>query len=191
VKDLVKGYMYENGLTVGEVAEATAGDRIPGYVEPDPKFGMGTAGGTWTFGCQGCELRVDKKTGEVIIDQFISSFDVGRVISPQMIRGQIVGGVVMGIGQTLKEKIEFSEQGKMTNGTWVRYKMPRIQDIPKKQTVIFVETPEKRGPFGARCVAEHPMVAVAPTILNALYDATGHDFFRLPVLPKDILEVLQ
>jgi CO/xanthine dehydrogenase Mo-binding subunit len=191
VKDLARGYMYENGLTVGEVAEATAGDRIPGYVEPDPKFGMGTAGGTWTFGCQGCELRVDKKTGEVIIDQFISSFDVGRVISPQMIRGQIVGGVVMGIGQTLKEKIEFSEQGKITNATWVRYKMPRIHDIPKKQSVIFAETPEKRGPFGARCVAEHPMVAVAPTILNALYDATGRDFFRLPVLPKDILEALQ
>jgi CO/xanthine dehydrogenase Mo-binding subunit len=191
VKDLARGYMYENGLTIGEVAEATAGDRIPGYVEPDPKFGMGTAGGTWTFGCQGCELRVDKKTGEVIIDQFISSFDVGRVISPQMIRGQIVGGVVMGIGQTLKEKIEFSDQGKITNATWVRYKMPRIHDIPKEQTVILVETPEKRGPFGARCVAEHPMVAVAPTILNALYDATGHDFFRLPVFPKDIVEALQ
>ena len=108
-----------------------------------------------------------------------------------MIRGQIVGGVVMGIGQTLKEKIEFSEQGKMTNATWVRYKMPRIQDVPRRQTVIFVETPEKRGPFGARCIAEHPMVAVAPTILNALYDATGHEFFRLPVLPKDILEALQ
>jgi CO/xanthine dehydrogenase Mo-binding subunit len=108
-----------------------------------------------------------------------------------MIRGQIVGGVVMGIGQTLKEKIEFSEQGKITNATWVRYKMPRISDIPKKQSVICVETPEKRGPFGARCVAEHPMVAVAPTILNALYDATGRDFFRLPVLPKDILEALQ
>lgn len=190
VRDLARGFSYENGLTVGEVVEATAGDRLPGYVEPDPKFGMGAAGGTWTFGCQGCELRVDKKTGEVMIDQFISSFDVGRVISPQMIRGQIVGGVVMGIGQTLKEQLKFSEQGKMTNATWVRYKMPRIKDIPRKQSVICVETPEKRGPFGARCIAEHPMVAVAPTILNALYDATGHEFVRVPVLAEDILEVL-
>jgi len=190
VRDLARGFSYENGLTVGEVVEATAGDRLPGYVEPDPKFGMGTAGGTWTFGCQGCELRVDKKTGEVRIDHFVSSFDVGRVISPQMIRGQIVGGVVMGIGQTLKERVEFSEQGKMTNATWVRYKMPRLKDAPRKQSVICVETPEKRGPFGARCIAEHPMVAVAPAILNALFDATGHEFVRVPVLPKDILEVL-
>ncbi len=190
VKDLVRGYMYENGLTVGEVAEATAGDRLPGYVEPDPKFGMGTAGGTWTFGCQGCELKIDKKTGEVIIDKFVSSFDVGRVISPQMIRGQIVGGVVMGIGQTLKEKVEFSEDGKMANATWMKYKMPRIKDIPKKQVVMCVETPEIRGPYGARCIAEHPMVAVSPTILNAIFDATGHDFFRIPVTPGDILEVM-
>ncbi len=182
--------MYENGLTVGEVAEATAGDRLPGYVEPDPKFGMGTAGGTWTFGCQGCELRIDKKTGQVIIDKFVSSFDVGKVISPQMIRGQIVGGVVMGIGQTLKEKIKFSDDGKMTNATWMKYKMPRINEIPKKQVVICVETPEVRGPYGARCIAEHPMVAVSPTILNAIFDATGHDFFHVPVTPSEILEVM-
>ena len=190
VKDLARGYMHENGLTVGEVAEATAGDRLPGYAEPDPKFGMGPAGGTWTFGSQGCELRVDRQTGEVIIDRFVSSFDVGKVISPQMIRGQTVGGVVMGIGQTLMEKIEFSEDGKIKNTSWAKYKIPRIKDIPGEQKTFFVETPEKRGPYGARCVAEHPMVAVSPAILNALQDALGHDFFHVPVLPEDILKVL-
>lgn len=190
VKDLARGYMHESGLTVGDVAEATAGDRLPGYMEPDPKFGMGPAGGTWTFGCQGCELRVDTVSGEVIIDRFVSSFDVGKVISPQMIRGQTVGGVVMGIGQTLKEKIEFSEKGKMKNPTWAKYKMPRIKDIPGEQNTYFVETPEVRGPYGARCIAEHPMVAVSPAILNALQDALGHDFVHVPVTPEEILQVL-
>jgi len=190
IKNLVRGYMYENGLTVGEVAEATAGDRLPGYTDPDPKFGMGSAGGTWTFGCQGCELKIDKKTGEITIDKFISSFDVGKVISPRMIRGQIVGGVVMGIGQTLKEKIEFSEDGKITNATWMKYKIPQINDAPKKQVVICVETPEIRGPYGARCIAEHPMVAVSSSILNALFDATGHNFFHIPVTSEDILKVM-
>lgn len=190
VKDLARGYMYENGLTVGEVGEATAGDRLPGYVEPDPKFGMGSAGGTWTFGCQGCELRVNKRSGEVIIDRFVSAFDVGKVISPQMIRGQTVGGVVMGIGQTLKEKIEFSEAGKIKNATWAKYKIPRIKDVPGEQTTYFVETAEAGGPYGARCVAEHPVVAVSATIVNALRDALGRDFFHVPVLPEDILAVL-
>ncbi|MBA7589188.1 Nicotinate dehydrogenase medium molybdopterin subunit [subsurface metagenome] len=107
-----------------------------------------------------------------------------------MIRGQIVGGVVMGIGQTLKEKIEFSEDGKITNATWVKYKMPRINDAPRKQVVICVETPEIRGPYGARCIAEHPMVAVSSSILNALFDATGYNFFHIPVTSEDILEVI-
>jgi CO/xanthine dehydrogenase Mo-binding subunit len=190
VKDLARGYMYENGLTVGEVGEATAGDRLPGYAEPDPNFGMGPAGGTWTFGCQGCELRVDKRSGEIILDRFISSFDVGKVISPQMIRGQTAGGVVMGIGQTLKEKIEFSEDGKMKNATWATYKIPRLEDVPRAQKAYFVETPEPGGPYGARCIAEHPTVAVSATIVNALRDALGHDFFHVPVLPEDILKVL-
>jgi carbon-monoxide dehydrogenase large subunit len=190
VSQLVRGFMGEYGVTVGEVAEATAGDRLPGYAEPEPRFGMGHCGGTWTFGCQGCELRIDKATGEIRIDHFASSFDVGKVISPQMIRGQIVGGVVMGIGQTLKEKIEIDPEGKLTNATWVKYRIPRITDIPGKQTVICVETPEVRGPYGARCIAEHPMVAVSPTILNALRDATGHDFTHIPVTAEDVLDVI-
>lgn len=188
---IARGVMGEHGLTVGEVVEATAGDRLPGYVEPDEKFGMGKAGGTWTFGSQGCQLRVDRVTGEVTIDKFVSSFDVGKVISPQMIRGQIVGGVVMGIGQTLMEKIEFDSEGKMSNATWMKYKLPRIGDVPAEQVVICEETPEERGPFGARCIAEHPMVAVSPTILNALRDATGHDFFHIPVTPRDILDAME
>lgn len=190
VRELVRGYMYKGGLTVGEVAEASASDRLPRYVEPDPRFGMGNAGGTWTFGCQGCALKIEKKTGKVIIDKFVSSFDVGRVISPQMIRGQIVGGVVMGIGQTLKEKIDFSGDGKITNANWKKYRLPTIKDMPGKQVVICVETPEARGPFGARCIAEHPMVAVSPTILNAIYDATGREFFKTPVTPEELLGVM-
>lgn len=191
VKQLVRGYMYEGGLTVGEVAEATASDRLPRYVEPDPKTGMGTAGGTWTFGSQGCELRIEKKTGKVIIDKFVSAFDIGRVISPRMVRGQIVGGVMMGIGQTLSEKIELSKEGKITNANLKKYAVPTIADMPGEQHVICLETPEIGGPFGARCIAEHPMVAVSPTILNAIYDATGHNFFETPITPEKLLGVIK
>lgn len=188
--DLVHGYMHTDGVTVGEVADATAGDRLPRYASPNAETGMGTAGGTWTFGCQGCDLRVNKQTGEITIDRFVSAFDVGRVISPQLIRGQIVGGVAMGVGQTLFEKIEFAEDGKMKNSNWMKYHMPRIDEVPKEQIVHCVETPEIRGPFGARCIAEHPMVAVSPTILNALQKATGHDFRHIPVTPDDVRGVI-
>ena len=191
VPALVRGHMGEHGLTVGTVAEATAADRLPFYMEPDPVTGMGQAGGTWTYGVQGAEVRVCRETGRIEILHFISAFDVGRVISPQMIRGQIVGGVVMGIGQTLMEQITFGPDGKMSNPMWNRYRVPRLADAPVKQTIHCVETPELRGPFGARCVAEHPMVAVVPTILNALRDATGRDFWHVPVRPEDVLTALR
>ena len=96
----------------------------------------------------------------------------------------------MGNGQTLKEKIEFSKEGKITNTSWAKYKMPRINDVPGMHMVFCVENPEMRGPYGAMCVAEHPMVAVAAVILNALQDALGHDFFHVPVTPGDIQKVL-
>ncbi len=190
VKNIVKGFMYEDGVTAGTVAEGTAGNRLPLYADPDPETGMGTAGGTWTFGSQGCEIKINKKTGEVTIEHFASSFDVGKVISPVLIRGQIVGGVVMGIGQTLKEKIEFDDEGRIKNANWNKYQIPTIRDMPKKQTVLCVETPDEGGPFGARCIAEHPMVAVTPTILNAIQDAIGFEFFHTPVTQQDILNAL-
>lgn len=190
ITDLIRGYMHMDGITAGHVAEATAADRLPRYCDPDADTGMGTAGGTWTYGCQGCDLRVNTETGEIIIDRFVSSFDVGRVISPQMIRGQIVGGVMMGIGQTLSEEISFDEQGRIANATWMKYQLPRLNDMPGEQIVQCVETPEIRGPFGARCVAEHPMVAVSPTILNALRDATGIDFFKIPLTPERVRAAL-
>jgi len=190
VPALVRGYMGEHGLTVGTVAEATAADRLPYYMEPHPETGMGHAGGTWTYGAQGAEVRVHRTTGRVDILHFVSALDVGQVISPQMIRGQIVGGVFMGIGQSITEKIEIGPDGKITNAMWNRYRVPRLSDMPAKQTVHCVETPEIRGPFGARCVAEHPMVAVSATVLNALRDATGHDFNHVPVRPDDVLAAL-
>jgi CO/xanthine dehydrogenase Mo-binding subunit len=190
VSALARGFRGERGLTVGTVAEATASDRLPFYMEPDPETGMGHAGGTWTYGAQGAEVRVSRRTGKVEVLHFVSAFDVGRVISPRMIRGQIVGGVLMGIGQTLMEEVEFGPDGVMTNPAWNRYRIPRLADRPVRQTVHCVETPEAGGPFGARCIAEHPMVAVSPTILNALRDATGHDFWRVPVRPADVLAAI-
>lgn len=190
VPALVRGFMGEHGLTVGTVAEATAADRLPYYMEPDPETGMGHAGGTWTYGAQGAEVRVCRRTGKIDILHFVTALDVGRVISPVMIRGQIVGGVMMGIGHALMEKVEFDADGKMKNSMWNKYRLPRLADMPLRQTVHCVETPEVRGPFGARCVAEHPIVAAVPAILNALRDATGHDFWHIPVVPADVLSAI-
>jgi len=189
VPRLARGYMHDDGITVGEVVQTTSDARLPRYSNPDEK-GQGQMGVTYTFGAQACELRIEKKTGKIIIDHFASSFDVGRVINPQQIRGQVVGGVMMAIGSTLHEELKFSKEGKALNPFFSKYRLPNIKDAPR-QTVEFVETPGEIGPFGARGIGEHPVVGVAPAILNAIYDALGVDFFEIPVTAEKIKKALE
>ncbi len=191
IGSLARGYMHENGLTVGVPVHTIGSYRVQGVIEPDLETGMGNAAASWTFGCQAAEIRVEKATGRVEVLHFASAFDPGRVINPTTCRGQVVGGVVQGMGATLMEKLEFKEDGTIKNANFGPYKLPRIKDAPKKQTVIFVETPNEEGPWSAKPIAEHPIVAVAPTIINAIRDATGIDFSRLPVTEADILKALK
>ena len=188
---LSRGFMAPDGLTVGAPLSATGWYRVPEITEPDPETGMGNAAGSWTFGAQGCTLRVDRQTGEVKILHFASAFDVGRAINPATARGQVTGGVVQGMGAALMEKILFTEEGVAKNVNFPAYKIPRLHNAPEKQTVVLLETPNEEGPWSAKPMAEHPIVAVAPTILNALRDATGVEFTKLPVTPEKILEALK
>lgn len=191
VHRLARGYMCDDGITIGEVVQTTADARLPRYSAPDPETGQGTMGVTYTFGAQGCLIRISKKTGEIVIDHFASAFDVGRVINPKQIRGQIVGGVSMAVGSTLCEELRFDKNGKCLNPHFGKYRFPTIRDVPRKQTVELIETPGEIGPYGARGVGEHPVIGVAPSILNAVHDAIGVDFFEIPVTPEKIMSVLK
>jgi len=190
VASLARGYSYKNGLTVGKVVETVGTFRVPGVVDPDPETGMGNAAGSWTFGCQGARIRIHKESGQIEILHFATALDPGRVINPQTARGQVTGGVVQGLGATLMEKIEFKDDGQIRNINFGPYKMPRLSHMPHKFTVDFLETPNTSGPWGAKPLGEHPIVTVAPAVLNAIRDATGADFFQLPVTSQDIKNAL-
>ena len=105
------------------------------------------------------------------MDNFASAFDVGQVINPKQIRGSVMGGVLMAIGATLYEKVEIDKDGKITNPHFYQYHLPTYKEAPC-QSVEFVETPDAVGPFGAREIGEHSVIGAAPSILNAIYDAT-------------------
>jgi len=87
--------------------------------------------------------------------------------------------------------LKFDKDGRLINPHFKTYKFPTIEDIPKKQTVEFVEVPGEIGPFGARGIGEHPVIGVAPAILNAIYDAIGVDFYRIPVTPEMIKQAIK
>ncbi len=191
VSDVARGYIYpDNGMTVGEVAQSVSDARLPRYSNWDEN-GQGTLGVQYTFGAQACEIKIEKKTGKIFIDHFASCFDMGKVINPKQYRGQILGGVLMAIGATLSEELIFDEKGVIENPHYFKYKLPTIKDIPKLSTVDALENPGEVGPFGARGVGEHPVIGVAPSILNAIYDAIGVDFYEIPVTPDKIKAVLK
>ena len=186
---LARGYMTQTGNTIGEPLQATGWYRVADIEDPDPDTGMGNVASSWTFGAQACSLRIEKTTGKVEILHFASAFDIGKAINPMLVQGQISGGVVQGLGGALMEEILFKD-GVVRNTNFSGYHIPRLKDIPKKQSMFILETPNKVGPWSAKPVAEHPIVIVAPVVLNAVADATGVEFTRIPLTPDIILKAI-
>ncbi|MBA7687567.1 putative xanthine dehydrogenase molybdenum-binding subunit XdhA [subsurface metagenome] len=94
--------------------------------------------------------------------------------------------MVQGLGSALSEEFKFSKEGRLLNPSFVDYKILTSKDIPAEMTRKIVETPQVDGPYGARGVAEHPMLAVPSALGNALCDALGIDYFKLPLNPERI-----
>lgn len=143
----------------------------------------------WTYGCQGVDIEVDTETGHIEVKKVSSVFDVGQVMNPQLLEGQLEGAIVQGMGTALWEELMLKD-GKVLNPSFVDYKIPTSDDMPE-MIVKFVENPEDTGPYGARGVAEPAMVPTAPAIANALYDATGIRLNTLPLTAEKVLKALK
>jgi CO/xanthine dehydrogenase Mo-binding subunit len=111
--------------------------------------------------------------------------EVGRVINPVLAAGQIEGGVAQAIGMTLYENVVW-QNGRMANGQMTNYIMPTAADLPPIR-VYFAENPYAFGPAGAKGIGELPMDGPAPAILNAIENATGSSFNRIPLMPEMVL----
>ena len=135
---------------------------------------------TYTFGCHGVYVEVDKETGKVKILKYVAAHDIGRAVNPMLLEGQVEGGAVMGMGYALCERL-ISEKGRIMNTTFLDYKILTTLDIPPSIKSIFIETNDEAGPFGAKGIGEPGLVPTAPAIANAIYDATGIRLRRLPM----------
>lgn len=162
----------------------------PNIRDADKKTGLGDKPVTfWTYGCNGAEVEVNKETGHVKVRKMVSSFDVGRVINPQLIEGQFEGALVQAMGTALWEDM-LMEEGVCKAPNFVDYKIPTSDDIPEME-LLFIEDPEETGPYGARGVAEPAMVPGAPAIASALYDALGVRIPRMPFTPERVLKAIK
>lgn len=157
---------------------------------PDFEKGYGNISATYAFGAQGAEVEVDIETGEVKILRMVAAHDVGKVLNPQTLKGQIYGALAQGVGYALYEKLE-SHEGRITNPNFRDYKIPRVHEMNFPIDLEFIETNDRYGPWGAKGVAEPGLVPTAPAIANAIFDAVGVRIHHLPITPEKILAALK
>ena len=183
LKDIIIQCRLEGKLTLGH------GWFNPVTTDLNEETGEGVPYATYAFATQWAEVEVDTETGEVTLLKLVAAHDVGCAINPQSVEGQIEGGCVMGQGYAILEEIVL-DKGVILNPGFSNYLIPTIEDIPKIYTTI-VEEEEVSGPFGAKGVGEPPLIPTAPAILNAVSNAIGVRFTRLPLTPETIIRALQ
>lgn len=185
---LALGYTFENGNSIGGPVIGHGRCIATGLTHLDPDTGQGLPAQFWTYGAHAVEIEVDTQTGEIEVLEIVTAIDAGKVLNPMLCRGQVAGGVVQGIGSALWEGFLFDSEGRLLNAGFVDYKIPTAKDTPRRTVQILLENPQPGGPYGARGVAEHPMIAVPSAIGNALGDALGLEFCALPLTPERVLE---
>ncbi|MGA3307797.1 MAG: xanthine dehydrogenase family protein molybdopterin-binding subunit [Xanthobacteraceae bacterium] len=169
---------------------------------PVLKFGLGldgvgsyagVPGGAPNYpnGCQVCEVEVDPETGAVHIDRFAAVDDLGMVINPMIVEGQIHGGIAQGVGQALFENIIYDkDSGQLITGSFVDYGMPRADDFPSFVSEL-VEIPAKTNPIGIKGIAESGTIGAPPTVVNAVIDALsgrGVEHLDMPLTSARVWE---
>jgi CO/xanthine dehydrogenase Mo-binding subunit len=146
----------------------------------------------YTVGAAAVTLEIDKTTGRMKVLKVVEAVDVGKALNPDLVKGQIIGGLMQGISTVLYEEMKFDHRGKMLNPNFTDYKIPTALDIPDEVVPIVIEVPQPDGPFGARGMGEHPMIPVAPMIANAIDDALGIRIKSMPITAEKLcLEILK
>jgi CO/xanthine dehydrogenase Mo-binding subunit len=189
----------EESMEIGEAAaaytEQTGGSRVigeglyrpEGVVVPDgTSYGNHSLG--YPFAAHVAEVEVDLETGQITVLCMVAVHDAGGVINPMSAEGQIEGALVQGIGYALTEDYIFRE-GRILNPDFTNYRMPTWMDAPQMK-ILFTDTLEENGPFGAKSIGEISMVPVAPAIANAVYNAVGVRLTTLPMIPENVFHAL-
>jgi CO/xanthine dehydrogenase Mo-binding subunit len=158
----------------------------PPNVHWDDEKYQGDAYGAYAWAVYVAEVSFDELTYEARVEDFVAMQEVGRVLNPVLAAGQIEGGVAQAIGFTLFENVVWKD-GRMANNQMTNYIIPTPADIPPIR-VYFEENPYAYGPGGAKGIGELPMDGAAPAILNAIENAIGVSFDRIPLMPEELMK---
>jgi carbon-monoxide dehydrogenase large subunit len=184
IRDLVKSYVESQSQDEASSTAAVEGLEATVQFQAD--------GESFPFGTTIAVVAIDRDTGVPSIERFVSVDDVGNVINPVLVEGQLIGGAVQGIGETLWEEVAFDGSGQPLSGTLMEYAVPRAEWLPHFELDRTV-TPSPNNLLGAKGVGEAGTVHAAPTIANAVMDALrpfGVEPLDLPITPQKIWRII-
>jgi len=166
--------------------------------QPDQRIAVTTVqkvdGPSWPNGCHVCEVEIDPETGHVDIVRYTTVDDVGRVINPLIVAGQVHGGIAQAVGQALMERVVYDADGQLLTGSFMDYAVPRAADLPAFATHTDESQPCRINPLGAKGVGELGTVGATPTVINAIVDALrpfGISDIAMPATPERVWQALR
>jgi carbon-monoxide dehydrogenase large subunit len=183
-------------IALGEIARHLAPDS-PLLGERDP--GLGAEGWfrashmTYPYGVQIAVVRVDRDTGEVTVERYLCAYDIGRSINPMLVEGQLVGGVVQGLGGALSEEFRYDARGEPLSVTFADYLMPTAREVPPIEILLTEDAPSPLNPLGIKSAGEGGITPVGAVIASAIDEAIGVPgaVTRLPATPQRIKALLR
>ena len=148
---------------------------------------------TWAYGAAAAHVAVDARTGDVSVLDYVVVEDVGRAINPLLLRGQLLGGTVQGLGGAFLEEMVYDSEGQMLTGTLADYLVPTASDFPHLRAVITEDFPSPINPIGAKGAGEGGTIVAPAVIVNAIANALGQydvNPASLPLSPSKLWHMI-
>ncbi|MCC7179021.1 MAG: molybdopterin-dependent oxidoreductase [Acidobacteria bacterium] len=195
-----RGVTFQEAVCMAEAEFGTIGT-TGSYTPPKSpaKFKGGGVGPspTYSYTAAIVEVEVDPDTGWLVVPKIWIAHDIGRSLNPTLVRGQVEGGVYMGLGEALMEEQAFRRlPPRLSNAlvhkfpSMLEYKSPTFLEMPEVHTDL-IESMDPAGPFGAKEVGQGPLLPIMPALANAVYDAVGVRIDEIPITPEKVLKALQ
>jgi carbon-monoxide dehydrogenase large subunit len=182
-------------LSLADVAAAAAArpsENGPAGLSADDQF----KGDVPTFpnGCHVCEVEIDRETGRLEIVGYTVVDDFGTIVNPSLLRGQVHGGIVQGVGQAVTENCVYDDSGQLLSGSFMDYCLPRADDVPPLLIELRDDVPCKTNPLGVKGAGEAGAIGAPPAVINAIVDALSEFGVRhidMPATPEKIWRAMQ
>jgi aerobic carbon-monoxide dehydrogenase large subunit len=146
----------------------------------------------YPYGVHVAVVRVDRDTGEIAIERYLTAYDIGRAVNPMLVEGQIAGGFAQGLGGALLEEFAYDERGEPLSVTLADYLMPTAHEVPRLEVIVTEDAPSPLNPLGIKGAGEAGVNGVGAALAAAIDDAIGIPgaITRLPVTPRRVREIL-